>query len=267
MEDRGPAMRTTRLLGLVCAFAVVGLAAPARADLTITQRTTGKSPNEQTTRIKGNKMRIDTVSGDNSTAMLMDFDAQQMTMLDVKKKEAMVMPVAQVQEAMTKSGMNITIKSKVTPTGEKKQVAGYACSVYDVGIAVPFAMAEGSEAAMTLLMQGPACLSKELPGQAEFARIYKTAAEKGFIFSDPRAARGPGASMAKGVAELQKAIAEAGIPIEQTTTIKMDGQGMMVGMMNKMMGGTMTTTLVKVDEGVLAADLFAVPADYKVKKP
>lgn len=262
-----PARHTTRIVGLLCGLGIVALAAPARADVTIVQKMTGKGAGEQTTRIKGNKMRIDTTTGDNTSAVLMDLDAQQMTMLDLKKKEAMVMPVGQLQEMMGKSGASVTVKSKVTPTGEKKTVAGYACTVHDIAIAVPFAMAEGQEAAMTILMQGPACLSKELPGQAEFARLYRTAAEKGFIFSDPRAARGPGASMAKGVAELQKAIADAGVPVEQTTTIKIDGAGPMGGMMNKMIGGAMTTTLVKVDEAPVAADLFTVPADFKIKKP
>jgi Domain of unknown function (DUF4412) len=263
----GSARQTMRMAGLVCVMGIAGLVAPAQADVTIVQKTTGKGAGEQTTRIKGNKMRIETVSGDNTTAVLMDLDTQQMTMLDVKKKEAVVMPVAQLQEAMGKAGATVNIKSKVTPTGEKKTVSGYPCTVHDIAIAMPFVMGEGGEAAMTMLMQGPACLSKELPGQAEFSRLYKTAAEKGFIFTDPRAAKGPGASMAKGVAELQKAIAEAGVPIEQTTTIKLDGQGMMVGMMNKMIGGSTTSTLVKVDEETIPADLFTVPADYKVKKP
>jgi hypothetical protein len=257
-----------RIVGLVCVVGIAGLATPAQADLTMVQRTTGKGAGETTTRIKGNKMRVETVVGDNTSAVLMDLDAQTMTMLDPKKKEAVVMPVAQLQEAMGKAGMKVDIKSKVTPTGEKKTVSGFACSVYDVAVAMPFVMGEGGDApAMTMLMQGPACLSKDIPGQDELARLYKTAADKGFIFSDPRAAKGPGASMAKGVAELQKALAEAGVPVEQTTTIKMDGQGMMVGMMNKMMGGAMTSTLVKVDQAALPAELFTVPADYKVKKP
>ena len=266
----GSARQTVRIVGLVCVVGIAGLAAPAQADLTLVQRMTGKGAGDQTTRIKGNKMRVETVSGGNATAVLMDLDAQTMTMLDVKKKEAVVMPVAQLQEALGKAGMSVNVKSKVTPTGEKKTVSGFSCSVYDIAIAVPFVMGEGgggSDPGMTLLMQGPACLSKDLPGHEEFARLYKTAAEKGFIFSDPRAAKGPAASMAKGVAELQKAIAEAGMPVEQTTTIKLDGQGMMVGMMNKMLGGAMTTMLVKVDETSLADDLFTVPADYKVKKP
>jgi hypothetical protein len=264
----GRAMRTRIVVGLGCLGAVLGLAASAGADLTMVQKTTGKGAGEQTTRIKGNKMRIDTVSDGNARAMLMDFDAQTLTMLDLKKKEAMVMPVTQLQEAMGKAGMNVTIKSKVTPTGEKKQVAGYNCAVYDIGIAVPFAMGGGGEQpAMTIVMEGPACLSKEIPGQAELARLYTTAADKGFIFSDPRAAQGPAASIAKGMAELQKAMVAAGTPVEQTTTMKIDGGGMMAGMMNKMIGGAMTITLVKADEAALADDIFAVPADFKVKKP
>lgn len=264
----GSARHTTRIVGLACLVGMASFATPAQADLTMVQRSTGKGAAETTTRIKGNKMRVESLVGDNTSVVLMDLDAQTMTMLDPKKKEAVVMPVAQLQEAMGKANMKIEVKSKVTPTGEKKTVSGFACTVYDVAVAVPFVMGEGGDApAMTMLMQGPACLSKEIPGQAELARLYKTASEKGFIFSDPRMAKGPGASMAKGVAELQKTLSEAGIPVEQTTTIKMDGSGMMVGMMNKMMGGAMTSTLVKVDEATISADLFTVPADYKVKKP
>jgi hypothetical protein len=263
----GPAIQGIRAASLLCALGMLGLVAPAAADVTVTQRVTGKTAGETTTRIKGNKMRIETSSGDNTTIMLLDLDAQQMTMLDPKKKEAMVMPVTQIQEAMGKTGTAMSIKSKVTPTSEKKQVSGYACTVYDVAIAVPFMANESGEAGMALTMSGPACLSKDAPGQAEFARIYKTAAEKGFIFGDPRTAKGPGASMAKGIAELQKSLAEAGIPIEQTTNIALEGSGPMVGMMNRMVRGSTTSTLVKIDESVIAADLFAVPADYKVKHP
>jgi hypothetical protein len=263
----GPAMQTMRIVGLACAVGLAGLATPAQADVTVIQRTTGKGAGETTSRIKGNKLRLDTSSGDNTTTILMDLDAQQMTMLDAKKKEAMVMPVAQLQEALGKSGATIDIKTKVTPTSEKKTVSGYACTVYDIGVAMPFMAKEGEPPMATMVMSGPACLSKDVPGQAEFARFYKTAVEKGFIFGDPRMARGPGASMAKGIAEMQKALAEAGIPIEQTQKIALEGSGPLVGMMNKMLGGTTTSTLVKVEEGTLPAELFVVPADYKVKKP
>jgi hypothetical protein len=263
----GPAIQRIRAASLVCALGMLGLAGPAAADVTITQRVTGKTAGETTTRIKGNKMRIDTTSGENTTIILLDLDAQQMTMLDAKKKEAMVMPVTQLQEAMGKTSTTMTVKSKVTPTSEKKQVSGYTCTVYDVAIAVPFMAGEGGEGGMALTMSGPACLSKDAPGQAELARLYKAAAEKGFIFGDPRMAKGPGASMARGIAELQKSLADAGLAIEQTTNVALEGSGPMVGMMNRMIRGSTTSTLVKIDEGVLAADLFAVPHDYKVKTP
>jgi hypothetical protein len=181
------------MAGLACVVGLAVAAAPARADVTITQRTTGKGAGETTSRIKGNKMRLDTTAGDNSSTVLLDLDTQQMTMLDAKKKEAMVMPVAQIQEALGKAGGSIDVKTKVTPTAEKKQVSGYSCTVYDIGIAMPFMAQEGQPPMATLTMSGPACLSKDVPGQAEFARFYKTAVEKGFIFGDPRMAKGPGA--------------------------------------------------------------------------
>jgi hypothetical protein len=155
----------------------------------------------------------------------------------------------------------------VTPTGETKQVSGFTCAVHDVGIALPFLATEGGDAAMTLTMNGPACLSKDVPGYAEFARLYKTAAESGFLFGDPRMAKGPAASQVKGITEMQKALVEAGVPIEQTTNLNLEGGGPMGGMMNRMIRGTTTTTVVKIEESPLAADLFVVPADYKVKKP
>jgi hypothetical protein len=264
---RGTMRRRVQVAGLLCATGILVPLDAAYADVTVVQKLTGKGPSESTTRIKGNKMRIDQTSGNDSTAILMDLDTQQMIMLDVKKKEAVIMPVAVINETMSKIASPASIKTKVTPTGEKKQVAGYNCAVYDVGIALPFLAAEGGQAVMTLTMNGPACLSKEVPGYGDFVRLYKTAAEKGFIFGDPRMAKGPAASQVKGMTELQKTIAEAGVPIEQTTTTNLEGGGPMGGLMNRMVKGTTTSTLVKIEEGPLADDLFVVPPDYKVKKP
>ena len=60
--------------------------------------------------------------------------------------------------------------------------------------------------------------------------------------------------------------ATGGIPYEQVTNIKMSGEGQMAAMMAKMGNITSTTTVESVDTGALAADLFAVPAGYKVKE-
>ena len=70
------------------------VAAPAAADVTVTATTTGKAPivgdltARQTTRIKGNKMRIDSVQGDKETAIILDIDGQRMITLDAKKQRS-----------------------------------------------------------------------------------------------------------------------------------------------------------------------------------
>jgi hypothetical protein len=66
---------------------------------------------------------------------------------------------------------------------------------------------------------------------------------------------------------LYKAIAETGgIPYAMETAMKVDGGGPMAGMMNKMMGGSsFSQTVTAVSTEAIAADKFAVPADYKVK--
>jgi hypothetical protein len=267
-------MRPTTWTAALSLLAVCGLSTPARADVTLVMNVTGKmvvdASGEQTTRIKGNKMRMDQTRDGAVTTVILDVDTGQMITLDAKKKEATVMTLAELQETLSKAGagdLTMTIKSKVTPTSETKTVAGYKCTVHDVSIAVPFSMTKDAGSSMAIVMSGPACMSKDVPGFAEFKRFYATAAEKGFIFGDPRAAKGPGASMAKGQAELYKAMSEAGVAIEQATNMGLEGEGPAAAMMGRFMKGNINSTLVKVTEGDVAADLFVVPAGFKVKKP
>jgi hypothetical protein len=57
-----------------------------------------------------------------------------------------------------------------------------------------------------------------------------------------------------------------GIAYETETSVKMDGSGPMAGLMAKMGGVSMNTTVTDVSVGALADDLFAVPAGYKLKE-
>jgi threonine dehydratase len=107
---------------------------------------------------------------------------------------------------------------------------------------------------------------KDAPGTAEYLGFYKAAVDKGWFFTDPRAAKAqPG--QAKAMAEMQRQLASTGgIPYEQEVTVKMSGDGPMAGMLAKMGNISSTTTITGVDTGALAADLFAVPAGYKLKE-
>ena len=153
-------------------------------------------------------MRLDMVQGDKETALILDFDGQRMIALDSKKQRGDITSQAKLQEVLGKTSTG-EIKASVTPTAETKTIAGFACKVHNVSVEVPFSMG-GPEMQMALVMAGPACLSKDAPGYADYQRLYTTVAEKGWILGDPRGAQGPGAAMAKGMANFQKTMAAAG---------------------------------------------------------
>jgi hypothetical protein len=246
------------------------VAAPAAADVTIVSTASGKAAmidlgGKQTMRLKGNKLRFDSARGDNETSMILDIDGQRMVMLDAKKKEATVVPIAQIQEKVVKVSPG-EVKISVTPTAETKTVAGLSCKVHNVSVAVPFTMGGNAEMAMTMSMTGPACLSKEAPGQAEFAHFWAQAAEKGFIMGDPRALQGPGGAQQRSLTQAYRAMTDIGIALEQSMTIGATGEGPMAAIMNRMGKMTITTVVDSIQAGDLAADIFEIPAGYKVKQ-
>jgi hypothetical protein len=246
---------------------VVLLSAPAWADVTMTSKSTGKMAGGdgtiQVIRIKGSKMRTDMTRGNDNTSVIFDVDAGKMITLDHKKKEAYVMDSAAMTETLSK--VNETdVKASLTPTSEKKQVAGYDCTVHDSDVRVAFSPAEGMN--LQIQMTGPVCLSPSAPGKAEYTDFYTAAVKKGFFFTDPRAAKAqPGP--AKAFAELYKKWAEAGVPLSSNITLKFEGGGFMTGMMNKMAGGATTNEVTKVDTATIPETEFATPAGYKVKTP
>jgi hypothetical protein len=255
-----------RTFGVLASVMLVS--APAWADITLTSKMTGKMAGGdgtiQVVKVKGSKMRSDTTRGSDMTSTIFDVDGGKMIVLDHKKKEAVILDTAAIVETMGKAGGSIDVKTDLKPTSEKKQVAGYDCTVYDTNVTVTMSPGEGMNIQMN--MTGPACLSANAPGKAEYEQFYAAAVSKGFFFTDPRAAKAQPA-MAKAIAEASRKWAEAGVPLSSTTSMKFEGGGMMTGMMNKMMGGPTTTELTKVDTGTIADSEFAAPADYKVKKP
>lgn len=246
------------------------VAAPAAADVTVTATTSGKAPvigdlnGTQTTRIKGNRMRIDTMQGDKASALILDIEGQRMITIDDKKREATIMPAAKLQEALSKTTTG-QVKASVTPTAETRTIAGIGCTVHQVSVEVPFSMG-GPEMQMALVMSGPACLSKEAPGYADYQRLYTAVAEKGFILGDPRSAQGPGAAMAKGMANFQKTMADAGVALDQNMHAELKGEGPMAGVMGRFFKIDSGHVVTKIETGDVDAAIFDVPAGYKVKQ-
>jgi hypothetical protein len=219
------------------------------------------------TQIKGNRMRTEQVTGGRAQALIIDIDGRRFVNLDVAKKSAVVTPLESVSEQLQKVGLT-DIQATLKRTSEVKQVAGYACTVHDVNVSFPFSFVgqsnQGMDATMTLA--GTVCLSSDVPGLADYRRFYKAAADSGFIFGDPRAAKSPaGAAQASAYSALTKKMAEAGMALESHVTISATGSGPMAAMMAGLAKSDITTTVTQVVEGDLPADAFDIPSDYKVK--
>jgi hypothetical protein len=245
------------------------VAAPVWADVTIKQTNSGKGMGMSgtmagTTYIKGMKMRTDTVSGDTTRTMIFDVENQKMYSFDSKKKDVDVWDMQAFGADLEKSVDTSAMKATVTPNGQTKTIAGQSAAGYDMEISMPSSMGGPGGPKMTIRLVGPMWVVKDAPGTRDYMAFYKAAVDKGWIFSDPRAAKGsPG--QARAMAEMYRQLAETGgVPYETEMQVKMDGEGPMAGLMAKMGGMSMTSTVQSVETGTLADDLFTPPAGYKL---
>jgi len=257
---------------ILVAILTLALAGPAFADVTVKATGSGKGMGisgnmATTTSIKGNKMRTDTVTGDTTRTMIFDVDAQRLYSFDSKKKEADAWDMQAFGATLKDAVDTENMKASIKPNGQTKEIAGKTAAGYDMELSLPATMGGGRDGMkMTVIVSGPVWIVKGAPGTAEYLNFYKGAVEKGWIFSDPRGAKGnPG--QAKAMAEMYRQLAATGgIPYEQETIVKMAGEGMMAKMLAKVGNISTTQTVQSVETGTLAADLFAPPAGYKIKE-
>jgi hypothetical protein len=254
---------------LLAGVLAMSVAAPAAADITIKQTTSGKGLGMSgnmagTTYIKGMKMRTEMVDGNNTRVTIFDVENQKMYSFETRRKEADVYDMQQFSDELNKSVNMSDMKATIKPNGQTKPLAGQTAAGYDVEVIVPAVLGGQGGMKMTATLTGPMWVVKGAPGTQEYLNFYKGAVEKGWIFSDPRAARGaPG--QAKAMAEMyRQLVATGGIPYEQEMQIRMSGEGPMGGLMGRVGNMTMTTTIQSVEVGALADDLFAPPAGFKL---
>jgi hypothetical protein len=251
------------------AVLLLGVSHAAVADVTLKQTTTGKGLGisgtaPTTTYIKGMRMRTDTVTGGTTRTTIFDVDAQKMYSFDSKKKEADVWDMAQLGAEIGKNVDVSQMTTSFTPNGQSKEIKGRMADGYDLNVSMPATV--GGSMKVDVMLAGPVWIVKGAPGTADVIAFYKGAADKGWIFSDPRAAKAqPG--QAKAMAEMYRQLAAAGgIAYEQTFDIKMSGDGPLAAMMARMGGVSMTNVVDAIETGSLADDLFMPPAGYKLNE-
>jgi hypothetical protein len=244
----------------------------AQADVTVNTTTSGKASfinvgGDGINEIRAKRQRSDTIIGGRSYSLIIDIDNMQFVDLDHKKKTATVTPLASIADELQKVGVS-GLEATLTKTAQTRQVAGYPCTVHDISVSMPFSPmgqpGQGMDA--TMVLSGTVCLSTAVPGLADYQAFYRAAADSGFIFGNPSAARSPtGAAQAKAYAALTKKMAEAGMALESHVTITAKGDNPMASMMAKVAASDITTTVTGVATGDVAADRFEIPAGYKVK--
>lgn len=253
---------------MLAAVLVFALSAPAYADITVKSTSTAKGlgmsgTTTSVTYIKGLKMRVEATLGNKVVTNIYDVDAQKLYILNDKKKEADVWDMGAFAQELSKSVSDAGVQASLTPNGQTKSVGGQNADGYNIDIVVPATVA-GSP--MTIAMTGTSWIVKDAPGSSEYAAFYQGAADKGWIFTDPRAAQGaPG--QAKAIAEMYRQFAQiGGMPYESQTDIKTQGEGIIAATMARMGGMSTTTTTDSVETGPLGDDLFVPPADYTLKQ-
>jgi hypothetical protein len=161
-----------------------------------------------------------------------------------------------IAKTVSSEGGSVSVK----PNGKTKQILGRNTTGYDIAISLPVTVGGPGGMAMTLNMTGETYVAKGAPGTQDYIAFYKAASEKGFIFGDPKAAKGaPGPS--KAMADMFKEFSKmGGVPYESNMQMKGGGEGM-ASIMAKMFNIS-STSLVTASIG---DDMFAPPAGYKLK--
>jgi len=261
---------------LAAAAVAIGVASPAFADVTIKSVMDGKvlgfgDKTPETTYIKGNRMRSDADMGKRLQSTILDLDAQKMYFFDSRKDEVEVWDMAAFAAELNTAVDTAGMKTSFAPNGQTKEIGGQNAEGHNVEMSVPFAMGGAGGPAMMLAMTGAAWVVKGAPGTADYAQFYKTAAEKGWIFSHPSAAKAqPG--QARAMAEMYREIAAlGGIPYEMNMDMQIrmgdvgvNPVGLIGGLLGRSKNGTMTTTVESIETGALSDDLFTPPAGHRL---
>jgi hypothetical protein len=191
-------------------FVLLSTTLAARADFsyTTTSKTTGgmaaslggganNPPSKHY--FKGQKMRTD--SGE--TSIIIDFDAQTMTMINNRQKTVTVRSLGEIGAVAGQNGASVQIDVK--ETGQQKTINGYNAKelIMTMDVDIPQAQQMGK-----MRMEMDLWLSTDVPGMGELKSFYQKNMER-----FPWAAMSGGGGnqgMQAGIAQMQRKMAEMG---------------------------------------------------------
>ena len=253
-------MKKAPVFLLVLAALLVCAVPRAEADfgmtMTMTMNAGGMAINsEMQTRIKATKMRADVKMMQQDMSILFDAGAKQVLMINHATKEISSPDPGAIAGNLPIAFGEAAVSMK--PTGETKELLGRTCQGYAIEMTVPMTVNADT---ITMRLSGTLWIADKGPGVEEYKALSRAAAESGF--STAFMAQGPAM---KGMVEMQKAMAEAGIPMSQEFSMSLEGTGQAAAMLAQMGNMVMTMTVTSLSTDPVADDVFAEPAGYTKK--
>jgi hypothetical protein len=242
------------------ALAAVLIASSAFADVTVTSTISivaGQMNADGTVvnSLKGTKYRSDIKMMTQDATVLIDAAAKQQWLINHATKE--IQPFDPSQPV---AGMPMTLgeaKTSLTPNGQTKEILGHACKGYTLDVTMP--MTIGGEA-LTLKFGGPVWIANDGPVIAEFKAAQKAIVAAGL--STSIMGQGP---QAKAMVEANKALADAGLTMEQEFKMTMEGSGPMAQAVGQMGAMTVTMKVTGLSSDPVPDAKFAFPEGYAKK--
>jgi hypothetical protein len=207
----------------ILSIATLALTLNARADFsyTSTMKMSGgmaSAANGRTSKtyMKGQKMKMD--SGE--TAVIVDFEAQTMTLIDNNKKTFKVTNFSDMGQALKQAGQSdMAVKIDVKETGQKKNINGFNAS--EVIMSMEMDNPQARQAGMKMQMEMDIWLSTDVPGSQEMRAFYQKNSGR---FPWQSLTSGANPSMQQGMAEMQRKMSSLnGVPVLQVVRMKSAG--------------------------------------------
>ena len=249
-------------------FVCASFAAPAYADMTLKMKVSASQPDlaqsgDRTDYIKGNKLRMDlSVSGE-QRSIIVDLDTAQLIWVVPQARLAHIVDLRALAADMAKLSGDPEVA--VAATSRTRQIAGAACTVYDVKVTLP---PGAGQLPVSIVLTGSACLAKGAASATDLSSLYRVATEKGLFFGEPNAPTQLGP--ARLMTALYRDLTSRGLPLAVALELRSEATGQLAELL-KQMGGTKqasTTTaeVVSVSTATIPPSTFEIPAGYTVEK-
>ncbi len=181
-------LRHVRGSALVVSLTLCVSTIPVHADIRIGERGTRSSANTKrvswtrTIEIKGLKMRLESGQGMPFRVTIYDLESGKRFRLSSSSKKVFVLDLGPISKSWKEEIVQNKMDRVISLSGRKYEVSGLPCDEYTFEFQSPISL-HRFESRQIAHDRGRVCLSKTVPGGAEFASFVHEARKRGYILA------------------------------------------------------------------------------------